>query len=85
MPGVEVDVSSIEVGQGVLGVQLDGSLVVTHGVDAVVHELVDDTAVGEQLGGGSLVDGGTDVLEGAEGVAHLEVDNGTPLQRWLEA
>ena len=79
MPGVEVDVGSIKVGQGILWVDADGPLVVTHGVDTIVHELVDDTTVGEQLSSGGDVDGGADVLEGGEGVAHLQVDNGPPL------
>ena len=82
--GVEVDIGGIEVGQRVLGIQLDGSLIVPHGIDAVVHELVDDTTVGEHLGSGRLVDGGADVLEGSEGVAHLQVDDGAPLQCRLE-
>ena len=52
MPGVEVDVGSIKVGQGILRVDADGPLVVTHGVDTIVMNwlmtprLVSSSAVG---------------------------------------
>ena len=78
---VEVHVGSVKVGQVVLGVKFDGSLVVCHGAVSFVHELLDYSAVGEEFGGGTDVDGCTDVLEGCESVAHLKVDDGTSLQR----
>ena len=52
---------------------------------ALVHELVDDAPVGEQLGGGAVVDALGDVLKRRKRGAHLEVDDGAALQRRLVA
>lgn len=82
LPIAEVEISRIEVCQGITLILLDGCLEVDHRTLVILQELIDHAPVDKELCGLADAEGAVHVEEGGVRVTHLEGYDGTPLKGW---